>query len=78
MQCIFGHNWAHMGLKYLCDLESDLDLDLGVTFQGQKVENVCDPSKRSWKSPECKKDNLKVVTLTNRSRSSLKVLKRHL
>ena len=45
--------------------------DLEMTFEGQKVKKACDPSKRSWKSPECKNDNLKVMTLTYRSRSSL-------
>ena len=32
MQCIFGDNWAHMGLKCLCDLESDLDLVSGFNI----------------------------------------------
>ena len=47
-----------------------------MTFQGQKVKNACDPSKRSSECPECKNDNYKVMTLKNMSRSSRKWLKR--
>ena len=47
-----------------------------MTFQGHKIKNACDLSKRSSECPECKNDNYKVVTLKKRSRSSRKGSKR--
>ena len=52
MQCIFGHNWAHMGLKCLCDLESDLDLQL--TFKVKRSKMHVTPQNEAISAPIAK------------------------
>ena len=52
MQCIFGDNWAHMGLKCLCDLESDLDLQL--TFKVKRSKIHVKPQNEAMSAPIAK------------------------